>query len=904
MTAVARTSSQKARRLEALYHYGVLDTEPEPAFDRIVGLAQRLFKVPIVLVRLVAEDGQWFNAGYGLDLRETGLDVSFCAHATGRDGVMVVPDTHDDSRFRENPLVTGEPGIRFYAGAPLKTPDGYNLGTLCLLDTVPHAGLSGEAIATLTDLAAMVVDELELRHASQQTERQVRQLETVFESITDAFYLLDPSWRFTYLNPQAELLLKRSKEELLGRELWSAFPETVNSVLHENFLRAARTGTSAAFEYFFAPLAAWFEVRAYPSDRGLSVYFQNISERKDAERRTRVHAEFHRSLLALTQAALQTGRNDGFYQALLEQAVKTIPGAQAGSLLIRRTDGHHFVAAVGFDLDALSRCTFGPADFLFDLYSPEPQFIYNWQVAELDASRRGIMETHGLSSEIAVSLCVPVLVDNEPYLSLYLDNFNTPDAFDEEAVAMTRVLAQQVAALMQRQELEEALLREQSALGQLAHYDPATNLPNRRRFDDRLKQAASQSRRTGKPLAAMFLDLDNFKDVNDTYGHAFGDALLREVAGRLGQSVREGDTVARWGGDEFVVMVPEFREVSEVESLAGRLLEALRQPFLVDGREVRTTVTIGVATSDGASASADDLVKNADIALYRAKAARGSYVLFTRQMKEQLHLRVELGGELRAALAANKLTLNYQPRVALSSGKVTSLEALARWPHPTKGWVPPSTFIPLAEELGLIRELGAQLLDLACAQAKAWQEAGLAQRVAVNVSAEQLRYPHIVEEVRSTLARHGLNPALLELEVTESTAMADIEGGTARLQQLRELGVHLAIDDFGTAYSSLAYLKQLPVHSLKIDRAFINGLGGPGVTGEANIVQAIVALARSFGLSVVAEGVENERQRLALCALGCEEAQGYLFAKPLPPGEVTELLKASRTASPPVALAS
>ena len=174
----------------------------------------------------------------------------------------------------------------------------------------------------------------------------------------------------------------------------------------------------------------------------------------------------------------------------------------------------------------------------------------------------------------------------------------------------------------------------------------------------------------------------------------------------------------------------------------------------------------------------------------------------------------------------------------------------------------------------------------------------------MNVSAEQLRYPHIVEEVRSTLARHGLNPALLELEVTESTAMADIEGGTARLQQLRELGVHLAIDDFGTAYSSLAYLKQLPVHSLKIDRAFINGLGGPGVTGEANIVQAIVALARSFGLSVVAEGVENERQRLALCALGCDEAQGYLFAKPLPPGEVTELLKASRTASPPVALAS
>jgi len=273
-------------------------------------------------------------------------------------------------------------------------------------------------------------------------------------------------------------------------------------------------------------------------------------------------------------------------------------------------------------------------------------------------------------------------------------------------------------------------------------------------------------------------------------------------------------------------------------------------------------------------------------------------------MNGRVQARLALELDFREALEQQAFELYYQPRIDLADRRVTSVEGLARWCHPVRGWIAPATFIPLAEETGLIEQLGDLVLDLACAQAKAWQEAGIATRVAVNVSAEQLRNPGFVDVVQRTLGRHNLNPALLELEITESTAMADVEGAIVKLRQLRDSGIYLSIDDFGTAYSSLAYLKQLPVHSLKIDQAFVKSLGKPYATGEASIVQAVVALARSFELNVVAEGVETEAQCEALCALGCDEAQGYLFAKSLPAVKVAELLtKDSATAASLAALA-
>ena len=879
-------------RLQELKRYRILYTEPEAAFERIVGLAQRFFDVPAVLINFITGDRSWSKASCGAETFDPDLKPSFCLYVVEEGRALIVPDTHEDPRFCTADCVISKPFIRFYAGVPLRSPRGHDLGTLCLIDSVPRTDFDDEAQKTLSDLAALVVDELELRRLVYESQTHSERILSVFESITDAFYTLDAEWRFTYLNREAERLLGLCNAELLGRALWEVFPDLQGSDVQLSYLQAVRTGETVHFEVFYPPFEGWLEVRIYPSEEGVSVYFQDISERKEAARRAALQTEFRRSLLAFTQVSLQRGLSECFYQKLLENAVETIPGAQAGSLLLKKEDGHHFVAAVGFDLAALQRCTFSAEDFLFDLSSPEPQLVYAWQVEELGEERAQVMEEHGFSSNIAVSLCVPIMIEGESVLSLYLDNFDNKNAFDKDAVEMTRLLAQQAATLMQRLELEATLKEQRGALERLAHYDTITGLPNRHLLDDRLEQAAAQARRHARPLSVMFLDLDNFKQVNDTYGHNFGDLLLSAVATRLGRVVREGDTVARWGGDEFALVLPDLGDTREIVALAERLLESLREPFLLEGRWIRTNASIGVDVCWGGLATAADLIKNADIALYRAKENRGSFQFFTDRMREKLRAQVELGEDLRTALEQNALTLHYQPRIDLTTGEIASLEALARWSHPSKGWIAPGIFVPLAEESGLIRQLGAQILDKACAQAKTWQDAGHARRIAVNLSVEQLRHPAIVEEVQKALSRHELTPDLLELEITESTAMTNVEESIEKLQQLRDMGVHLAIDDFGTAYSSLAYLNRLPVHSLKIDRSFVQNMG---VTNRSErdshkIVQAILALGKSLGLCVVAEGVETEAQHLALVAFGCDEAQGYLFAKPLPVDETYILL--------------
>ncbi len=885
-------SAQDANRQQELQRYRILHTEPEAAFERLVGLAKRLFNVPVVLINFITGDQAWSKASCGTEMFGPNLEPSFCLHVVAQGDVLVVPDARQDPRFYCKDSVIAEPFVRFYAGAPLKSSRGVDLGTLCLIDTVARTDFDDEAQKTLVDLAALVVDELELRLLAAESRTHSERITTVFESITDAFYTLDSEWRFTYLNPEAERFFGFPSTELLGRELWEVFPRLVDSPVYLNHLQAARTGETAHFELFYPPFEGWLEVRIYPSEEGVSVYFQDVSERKEAARRAALHTEFRRGLLSFTQASLQRGLGECFYQELLENAVATIPGAQAGSLLLRKEDGHHFVAAAGFDLEALQRCTFSEENFLFDLSSPEPQLVYAWQVDELDAERRQVMEEHRLSNDIAVSLCVPIMVEGRSVLSLYLDNFDRKDAFDEDATEMARVLAQQAATLMQRLELEATLKEQRGALERLAHFDPITGLPNRWGLDDRLAQAAAQARQHTLPLSVMFLDLDNFKQVNDTYGHSFGDLLLSAVATRLSSGVREGDTVARWGGDEFVVVLPDSGDTSELVTLAERLLTCIGEPFSLGGHWISTNASIGIDVCVDGLANASDLIKNADLALYRAKEDRGSFQFFTDRMRETLRTRVELVRDLQTALEQNALILHYQPRIDLTTGEITSLEALARWSHPSRGWIPPGVFIPLAEESGLIRQLGAQVLDQACAQAKSWRDAGVARRIAVNLSVEQLRHPAIVGEVGRALRRHALEPELLELELTESTAMTDVEASTQKLQQLRDMGVRLAIDDFGTAYSSLAYLNRLPVHSLKIDRSFIQNMGvaDRSEKGSHKIVQAILALGKSLGLCVVAEGVETEAQRLALLAFGLGEAQGYLFAKPLPAAQTYNLL--------------
>ncbi|MBY0453687.1 MAG: EAL domain-containing protein [Burkholderiaceae bacterium] len=421
----------------------------------------------------------------------------------------------------------------------------------------------------------------------------------------------------------------------------------------------------------------------------------------------------------------------------------------------------------------------------------------------------------------------------------------------------------------------------------LAYYDALTQLPNRRLLLDRLQQALITSRRTGREGALMFIDLDNFKFINETLGHDKGDLLLQEVARRLVQTVREGDSVARLGGDEFVVVLEELstqtsEAATQAETVAETVLTTLSQPFQFAGDDIKNSCSIGVVLFTDPNASAEDLMKHADMAMYRAKeAGRNTVRFFDPAMHAAVVKRVALEKDLRTGIQDDQLVLFYQPQVNAQS-KLIGVEALVRWHHPERGMVSPVDFIPLAEESGLILPLGQWVLKTACEQLTLWAKdpARQALTIAVNVSGLQLRQPDFVIQVLHTLAATGANPQRLKLELTESLLLDNQEEAITKMNALREHGVGFSLDDFGTGYSSLAYLRRLPLNQLKIDQSFVHDVGKePRATA---IVRTIVTLANNLGLNVIAEGVETQEQRDSLAENGCHTCQGYLFGRPAP----------------------
>ncbi|HEX7220742.1 MAG TPA: EAL domain-containing protein [Burkholderiales bacterium] len=427
-------------------------------------------------------------------------------------------------------------------------------------------------------------------------------------------------------------------------------------------------------------------------------------------------------------------------------------------------------------------------------------------------------------------------------------------------------------------ELEEAKARAQH----LADHDALTGLPNRRLLEDRLTQALALSHRNRKGSAVMFVDLDRFKTVNDSLGHAVGDALLKEIANRLIGQLREGDTICRIGGDEFVVVLPEVKRSSDVAHVAQKVLEQLSQPVVVEERELIVTCSIGIAVYPDDGRDAESLIRNADAAMYHAKElGRANYQFFTEQMNAAASRRLQLESDLRRAVGRGELRVHFQPIVDTASGRVAAHEALARWQHPKRGLVHPSEFIQLAEETGIILKIGEWVLAEACRWNTfigAPSQNGGNLQIAVNLSARQFNDPQLPKVVARALKETGLPPRLLELEITESTAMQQTDVTLRTLKRLKALGVSIAIDDFGTGYSSLSYLRRFPVDKVKIDRSFVGEV--PENRDQGAIVAAIVALAHALQIKVVAEGVETEAQREFLASCGCDFIQGYLVGKP------------------------
>ena len=423
-----------------------------------------------------------------------------------------------------------------------------------------------------------------------------------------------------------------------------------------------------------------------------------------------------------------------------------------------------------------------------------------------------------------------------------------------------------------------------------ANYDGLTGLANKNLLNDRLNQAIAWAHRTEGRIAILYIDLDRFKLVNDSLGHAKGDGLLKSVATRLKAHVRESDTVARLGGDEFVIVLNEVDDAAAAGGVARKVLTDLGSPITVDTHELFACASIGVCIYPGDGLDAEALIKSADIAMYRAKHSGGNQVCFyTQDLNANALERLNLEADLRRALAMNEFELYYQPRVGLGSGFATSVEALIRWRRGDRGLTLPESFIPLAEETGLIIPIGEWVLRAACTQMREWVEAGHhGMRVAVNLSPRQFRQADLVATIVGILAETGADANCLELEITETAAMHDPEVSRQVLETLSGLGIALAIDDFGTGYSSLAYLKRFPIKNLKIDQSFVHGI--PGDDNDMNIVRSIIALGRSLGFTVIAEGVETEQQRAFLLAEGCDEMQGYLFSRPKPSNELEGLL--------------
>ena len=696
--------------MSALDAYGLVADAAEVDVGPLLKLARSLFDVPTVLLSLVERHRQVFAARLGLDVCETDRDISFCAHALEREDALVVADARLDPRFCDNPLVTGEPHIRFYAGHPLVTPTGHTIGTLCLIDAKSRSAFTADDRANLKGLADLVLDKLEMRRLERARQDGQMRFERISATSPDGIICANDQGQITFWNAAATRLFGHSEQEVIGRSIDIIVPDRMRGGHGGGLARVVAGGTPR-----------------------------------------------------------------------LVGTVVELPA--------QRKDGSEF-----------------PIELSLSMWSEGERVSFG-----------------SISRDIS-----------------------------------------------DRRANEDRLYR-------LAHLDSLTELPNRMVLRQRLEEVVQK----GTEASLIAVDLDGFKEINDTLGHSAGDALLKLVAARLVACARPHDTVARLGGDEFALLLPDVGDPLAAAETADCVISSLSEPFSLDGEIVHIAASAGLAMFPTHGEHAEDLLASADLALYQAKnEGRHCRRFFTPALRRSAVAKRTQELELQRAVAQGELELFYQPQVRAANGTLVGAEALLRWRHPGMGLISPAAFLPNLEGGRLAAQVGEWVIRTACRQTAAWRSAGLSDfRMGVNLFGVQFRTGDLAAIVRDALRECALPPSALELEITENIILRHDDAMITPLKELRDEGVGIAFDDYGTGYASLSLLKRYPLTRLKVDQSFVRNMCDSAE--DAAIVRAVILLGRSFGLDVIAEGVETLEQQEMLIAEGCEELQGYLFGRPV-----------------------